>query len=557
MRSRPSGPTPRRVEPAPRLRPKARETRSRETRSRETRAPGRISDLRRPAPEFDCAFADPGRRGCLGAGLRAEAPTSPTPNLPSSHVPVRFRLPSPVPRRAGAAAAVPRCAPPGSAGLILLLSVLLLAACGSGAPRPVAVPEPAALPHLEEADRAFLVDPLLGYPLVVPPQAEAALDAGHLSLMQDGDAEAARNVAEQLLAGDPGLHPARVLRAQVAFARGDLDLAAEEVRPVVEELPGYTAARLLAGRTFEELGRPLEAFAQYRAVSESVPAAARRAEELRDRALGQLTREVADELERGRPDRARRALERLELYAPGEEETLGAAAAVARARGDVSAELEALRQLIRLRPDDRELEMRLGDLELDAGDPRRGLEIFERLAEASPGDPDLTSRLGLAKLRWRMTLLPDRVQQLARKPELERGDFATLLYWLLPSVRYGNPERARIAADILDDPRREEIARVVNLELMEVDENVHRFRPEQPVRREEVLEAQLAVLAGAEPPLACARDLPGEPSMSRVCELAARCGLLATPEDCFPDAPVSGREALELLQRTLELTTTP
>jgi len=419
----------------------------------------------------------------------------------------------------------------------------------------MARPEAPRLPNLSSEELPYLVDPLRGYPLVVPPSVEEALHSGHTALLA-GDADRAVSIAGGELALDPGLHPAQVLWAQADFATGRESEALARVRPVVEELPGYTAAGRLLGRLEERRGEAEEAYRVFRTLAASDPLAVARATELEPQALASVRERVTESLGRGRLDQAEAALELLRSWAPEEVPTLEAAAELAAARGDAEEELVALRPLSLRRPGDRVLQERRADLELETGEPGRGLEIFESLAAAYPEDESLADKLAYAKFRWRLTLMPESVQEVAGRPELERGDYAVLLYWLLPSVRYGEPARPRIAADILDDPRREEIARVINLGLMEVDETLHRFTPEEPVSRTTVLASQLEVLVAAEPPLACVQDLADRPSVERVCTTAVRCTLLERVEDCLPRAPVSGREALELLRRTLELIST-
>jgi hypothetical protein len=230
------------------------------------------------------------------------------------------------------------------------------------------------------------------------------------------------------------------------------------------------------------------------------------------------------------------------------------------AEKDPKAELAAVTALGSRFPDDRELTERRAELELDVGDPGRGLVLLEELATAHPGDPDLAARLDAAKFRWRFAQLPSRVTAIGRAPELSRGGYAVLIYWLVPSVRYGRGSAPRIASDILDHSQREEIARVVNLGLMEVEPSVHRFTPERAVTRAEAVEALLRLLGlggggdgtGGEP-MPCAAEVPynRRPSWEFVCSTGAACGLIPSAADCLPRAPLSGAEALELIRRAL------
>lgn len=431
-------------------------------------------------------------------------------------------------------------------------ALLLSLGCASSGPAPPA-PTPEPFPGVVAADRPYLVDPLTGYPYAVDAQRRTALAAGYQALRDAGDAAAARRAAGELLAGEPGLHPAQVLAAQAAFADRDPSRALERVRPVAEELPGYTAAQLLRGRAAEAAGEAVEAFEAYRAAAELSALAGERAAQIAPRAVEIVARRVDEALARGRLGEAEAAVARLRSWAPEDPTTLDAELRLAAAGGDDRAELAAARRLAAVRAGDSELALRLADLELAVGDAGAGLERFEELAERYPEDPRIAAGLERAKFRWRFTQLPARVTRLADSPELARGDYAVLLYWLVPRVRYGRPVAARIATDILDDPRRDEITRVVNLGLLDVDVTLHRFAPDDRVNRQQVLAGLLRLLADAEPPPACAASaaLGSPPSSAAVCDVASRCHLVPSVADCLPRAAVSGSEAVDLIGRAV------
>lgn len=437
--------------------------------------------------------------------------------------------------------------------LLIAGACTLAPACRPAAP-PTPAPPPAPFPGLEPADRSFLVDPLTGYPFPVDAPRRLRLEEGFRALAA-GDGAGARAAAAGLLSEEPGFHPARVLIAQADYYRRDLAAALEGVRPVAEAVPGYTAAELLRARAAEAAGEVVEAFEAYRAAAAASPPAAARAEEIAPRAVEVVFQRAEDAIARGRLADARAAVETLRAWTPEGEETLRAARLLAVAEDDPEAELAAVDALGRRFPDDRELTERRAELELSVGDPGRGLALLEDLAAAHPGDADLAARLDAAKFRWRFLQLPSRVSALGRAPELSRGGYAVLLYWLVPSVRYGRGSAPRIASDILDHPQREEIARVVNLGLMDVEPSVHRFAPERAVTRAGALEALLKLLGGGAggDPLPCAAGIALEPrpSWESVCAAGAACGLIPSAGDCLPRAPLSGAEALELIRRGL------
>lgn len=397
-----------------------------------------------------------------------------------------------------------------------------------------------------------MVSPLRDYPLALPEGQAGELLGAHAELVVRGDSLTARQAAERLLIEQPGLHPATVIMAEADLAERRWESVRERLQPVVAELPTYGAAQVVLGRALERLGELPEAYAAYRAAA-GVAVAAEQAEILLARVLEILSKRMDDALERGQLDAAAVELARLEGWAPGAEAALDARSRFAAAEGDALAELAALRRLAELRAGEREILLRLSDLEIEAGEPSAGLRILQDLAAASPGDAELADRLGRARFSFRVALLPPKARSVVASPQLSRGQFAALLYWLFPSVRYGRPAEATIANDVFDDPARDEIVKVVNQGLMMVDPNLHLFEPQRPVAREEALRSLLRLLDRQSPRPACLGPQPvGAPGVSRLCELAERCGLTPLAGDCLPGGSLSGPEAVEIARKTLE-----
>jgi tetratricopeptide (TPR) repeat protein len=397
-----------------------------------------------------------------------------------------------------------------------------------------------------------MVSPLRDYPLTVAERLSGALLNAHAELVVRGSAPEARRAAEELLAGQPGLHPAVVLLAEVDLAERRWEAARDRLLPVVAELPAYGAAQVVLGRAQQQLGDLPEAYAAYRAAP-GVSIAGEEAEALLPRVGTILENRMEEALVRGRLEDAASELARLEQWLPEAPATLAARRRFASVEGDPHAELTALRRLAEIEPGDREILLRLSELELEVGEPSSGLRILQDLAAASPQDAELSERLSRARFSFRVALLPPKARTGVSAPELTRGQFAALLYWLFPSVRYGRPAEATIANDVFDDPAREEIVRVANQGLMAVDPTLHLFAPERPVVRGEALSSLLRLLDRREPRLACLGPAGlGSPSVVHLCELAARCGLVPQTGDCLPEGRVSGSEAVELSRRALE-----
>lgn len=422
-------------------------------------------------------------------------------------------------------------------GLLLLLAAV---GCAGLQPRPTPTSSFAA------ADRPFLVSPLQGYPFTLALERAQEITATHRALVETGAVGPATRGAAQWLAADPGFHPALVLLASVDFGAGRWQEVTTRLEPVVAELPRYGAAQLLVGRTRERLEEIPAAIAAYAAVADQETAAAASVIRLRPRAAEILGARIDDALARGRLDVARQALDQLTQWAPGTLATLRAELAVGEAASEPQRALAAARRLAQLEPGDRALAERLADLEIQAGDAGRGLQILEELAASQPTDGALAEHLAEARFRWRLQLLPAHVRDLAERAVLSRADFASLVFWLFPTVRHGRVEGATIASDILESPVRREIARVVNLGLLAVDPDLHLFHPERAISRQEALDAFLLLLRDHRSAAPCGDAPAVGGSAEGTCTAAHRCGLIAEVGDCLPSAPLSGAEAMAL-----------
>lgn len=437
-----------------------------------------------------------------------------------------------------------------------VLALFALGGCGS-APRPAPPQEPVrpqAQQPFAPQEQAYLVDPLTGYPRDVDAGRQERLREAWRALMTASDREGAVETAAALLEEDPELAPAHVLVAQVELGEGQPAKVIDRLLPVLDRTPQYVAGQLVLGRAAELNGDIPLAYSAFREIAARNQRAFQRVGELHPRAVEIVSNRLREAVRQNRLDEAEAHLGLLRKWAPDEIATLEGARDVAVARGDRKAELTAVQGLSARRPDDRELIEHRAELEMAVGDPSAGLQLIQTLASEHPKDPALQEKLAAAKFRWRVSLLPRGVQDVAAKPELNRADLAVLLYWLIPSVRYARPAVGRIATDILDHPQQEEIVRVVNLGLMDVDSTLHRFSPGSPARRSTALRSLVLVLARSDQPAACLGGAAkGYPSTSAVCDAATACGLFPSEDECRPSSGLSGGEAVELIRRTLKL----
>jgi tetratricopeptide (TPR) repeat protein len=420
----------------------------------------------------------------------------------------------------------------------------LLAAVAACAPPPPGRPTRAAV-----ADdlRDFLPEP--GEALTGIPGGDWA--PLHARLLAGEEPRAIEAEVERLGPREPA-GAARVLRAEARLVAGRGAEAFVELEGLPVEARARPQVRLLEARAREAAGDLVEAYAILRELAAASAAAAARAPGLEQRAVTTVSERIAVALRRGRADEARRDLERLTEWRPHDPATWRAAAAVALARGDGAAELAALRALDAASPLEPDSALRLAELELEVGEAEAALRRLEALAAARPGDARVGVALDRARFQWRLGHAPESVQAAARRNPLTRAELARLLYWLVPEIRAGRGAVGKIASDVVGHEAQDEVVRVVNMGLMRVDENLHRFEPDRAVRRGEALEAVFRAASASSAPPSCSRLVPaGAWTREALCAAAAGCGLTASPSDCLPGGALSGQEALAWIHGAL------
>jgi hypothetical protein len=436
-----------------------------------------------------------------------------------------------------------------------LAAVLVACLWGVACMTTAIVEAPPEVAELDAGIRSFLREPLLGYEGNIPEQSRYDL-VGASEALARGEIEVVRTSAETLLRIDPTLLPATVLLAQTHLATGEVQQAVDLLAAPLSDRPGYTAGQLVHARAAERTGDAVAAYRAYRGIAALDEVAAERAAALEEEAVVELSDRTAAAIDAGGIADAAAALEVLGAWAPDDPAIVDLERRLARARGDTAAELAATRELVAAGNASVEVLHRQAALELETGDARRGLELFEELARRHPGDSEITAGLTSARFTWRIRLLPENVRELFEASSLLRGDFAALTAWLVPGIRTGPAGSSVIVSDILEHPHRREIARLLNLGLMEpADAAVRRFGPNNYMRRGSALATLLRMPGRVGGGAACVGEAggPAADDMDAVCAAALRCRLISEPAECRPERAISGPEAVEAVRRTLHL----
>jgi tetratricopeptide (TPR) repeat protein len=155
---------------------------------------------------------------------------------------------------------------------------------------------------------------------------------------------------------------------------------------------------------------------------------------------------------------------------------------IAESRGDAAAAIRIYSSL----PDDPEATLMAITLAEEEESWQTAMELFSSL----PDDhPEKASGLRAAKLRWRVSVMPDYVREALSASDMNRSDLAVVLVTLAPVVETLPSKQVPLLSDIVDMPSQREIITAARLGLIDIDRLEHRFQPLRQVTDEEVRSA--------------------------------------------------------------------
>lgn len=412
--------------------------------------------------------------------------------------------------------------------LVLIVATLIAAGCATTPPPPAAVTPTGA-------DR-YLVDPRLGYDAPVSAATTERFDAAWRWVLTGNEAQARQKLAD-LLRREPGFPPAILAGAALDIRAGLYDRALDTIAVVRQRVPNYTAADVYEAEVAARQNRTRAAWDLYRAVVNRPnvpPVVHERLAELRAALLTELY--AAAQAATG--EEAIRLLRETLTVDPGaiEPRVLLATRLVETRRFD-----EARRELDPLldsSADRSDVQALLAEIDFGRGRYQEALVRYERLARRT-NDPRYTARLEVIKQEWNLANMPAHYRTALESSAVTREQFATLLYWTVPAIRFAqNLAAPPIAVDVQDVEGREEVIRAIAIGLFEVDQVTRRVSPHRPVTAARLSThlSRVLVLRGA----ACARGVATENAL-------AACGIPNPLATHSPDAVVDGRETYALL----------
>jgi tetratricopeptide (TPR) repeat protein len=380
-------------------------------------------------------------------------------------------------------------------GIGAVIGAALIAGCRSSAPR---------------IDRT--VD--LGFPSPLsgpgqPPLNDDAEDAvfAAWALLTTGQTAEARLRAAAAGSSDP----AALVTQQVALLDGSPSI--DQLTAITQRTPAYAAAWATLSVAAERVGDEalaMEAAHRVAALWSSSPWSGR-ADALEQRWIDDRVEGADQAVNSGDAEAAIELVQRALDLRPDHRRALLVLGGAERTRGDLEAADAAFARL----GDDPEALLERADIARVQDRPSAAMDLLARL----PDDhPQRDAALRRARLEWRLTVMPARVQEALEAPTVTRANLAVLLVSLAPDLDSQGGAPPPLMTDVVDHPAQREILTAVRLGLLGPDPVDGRFHPDAEAYPHQVRDAITTAcrIVGYREPLWCDEDMSVESDCQRL-----------------------------------------
>jgi thioredoxin-like negative regulator of GroEL len=418
----------------------------------------------------------------------------------------------------------------------LLLMIVTIAGCATTAP-PVGPATPPA--------NTNLLDPRSGWSSALSPASARRFDEAWRDFTS-GYFDSANRKLDAILKREPGAAPALLAKAAIAIERNELDVAGNIVGDLRATHPSYLAAEVYAAEIELARGEIAKADALYAEIARrpDMPSAVTaRALDVRRRWFDELMRRAADNREDPRSLIYLREALAIDPSSSNARLELVRRLVASKRFEDARREIDPLLKTTDVERND--VQELAAEIEVGAGRHQEAIQRLERLARLTR-DERIEARLATVKREWREANLPMQYRRALESQAITRADLSVLLYWNLDSIRFAAVGEPPIAVDLANVIGREELVRALALRLFQVDPITRRVDPLRTVTASSFARTLMRVAALQR--RACAEGAESLDSSGQIRALE-RCGVSAGVLLDGPDAPVSGRQAAQVIER--------
>jgi tetratricopeptide (TPR) repeat protein len=372
-----------------------------------------------------------------------------------------------------------------------------------------------------------------------------------------GDLAAAEKRYRKILARSPGLIAAETGLAYTRLRAGRIDEAQRLFDQTLSRRAEYVPALVGRASTALRQGKPEEALAPLErasALDRSNEVVQRRYAEVRLQVIDRRVAAARGEAQKGRLAEAGDIYRQALATAP---DLSGVRLELADLLLRQDALDDAASVLLADPSGDRQILLRLGELEERRQQPERALEAYRKLLAQDATDAEALAGAQRVRRFLEMRQMPEEYRRIAEAPSITRADLAALLAVKVTALSRLTPGRPPVAIDISGSWARDHIIRALAFDLLPVYPN-HTFQPAATVRRGDLARAVQQVLDLLQVPARPGPPVTDMSSANPVHYSAARvvaAGLMdLSPTGAFePWRPVSGQLAVDVIDALARL----
>ncbi|MCU0243099.1 MAG: tetratricopeptide repeat protein, partial [Vicinamibacteria bacterium] len=312
-------------------------------------------------------------------------------------------------------------------------------------------------------------------------------------LVLSGDALGAERAYRRILARHPGSIPAQVGVAYARMRGGRYDMARTAFENALARRADDYPALIGAASNEVRLGDPEAALALYRQAQQIDPQSnvvRRRMAEVKLQITEKRLAAAHAAVAASDNDGAIREYQQALIAAPEVGGIRVELANLLAAKGDLEA---AMRVLSEDPAEDRQAQLRLGELYTQAQNYEQAFQIYRKLLARDPKDQEVRARAVEAARIYEVSRLPAEYQRVAGATRITRADLAAMIAIKVSALSRLAPQEGIVAVDISGSWAKTYIIQVLSLGIMKTYPN-HAFQPAATIRRDDLAYAVAQIL---------------------------------------------------------------
>lgn len=383
--------------------------------------------------------------------------------------------------------------------------------------------------------------------------------------LRKGDAEKARKLFSKLNSQSPGYHSGL---GYVYYILEQPALAEDYFKVSLERYPEMTISRIGLVQIYMDRGQDEKAFIELREIMKTEPDnpwAKPRYEEIKNQKTEEAIFMGKALIDQENYERGKSELLKALFYSPDSNEAHLALADIYKKEDKLQMALIHLKSALSNDPENIDILREYGETLFQAEENKESLEIFERLQKIDPDNQSIRQRIETLKNRLGIFELPSQYNSIPSREAISKEELAALIAVKFKEILDKPAGKPPIIVDITTSWATQFIVDMTSIGILDVYPN-HTFQPKKIITRGEMAEIifrlidylrkkGIRFIQQIPPEKIQIKDVSSDNFYHRPILLVISYDLMSMyPDKTFrPDLPVSGQEAIKLLNIIINL----